>query len=67
MENISFIAILVSAPIRTVTVSGAYRKAKWWIAQYILIAAMKNKSYEGIEYVEGLGAYSVRQDGFLWV
>lgn len=25
------------------------------IAQYILISVMKNKSYEGIEYVEGLG------------
>lgn len=25
------------------------------IAQYILLSVMKNKSYEGIEYVEGLG------------
>lgn len=31
------------------------RHEKAPIAQYILVSVMKNKSYEGIEYVEGLG------------
>lgn len=33
----------------------AAEEANSSIAQYILISVMKNKSYEGIEYIEGLG------------
>lgn len=49
--------------LRTLVQSGKYDdearlaadEANTSIAQYILISVMKNKSYEGIEYVEGLG------------
>lgn len=49
--------------LRTLVQSGKYdnavqaaaEEANTSIAQYILISVMKNKSYEGIEYVEGLG------------
>lgn len=49
--------------LRTLAQSGRYDvearlaadEANTSIAKYILISVMKNKSYEGIEYVEGLG------------